>query len=509
MPAFLPILSCAEARDFESRLFARAPDRAIAFMRDAGRALAREALAAPGANGRRRLLVLFGKGANGADVLFAARRIADTGMHCAIAPAFDRERWSHAVMIAHDELMRAHPCAVVTADTIRTEAADALVLDGLTGSGFRPPLSPELARMIRETNAAEGAFVVAADLPSGAGDIPAEPRIRADMTVTAGILKRPLLADEDVRRDAGRIRFADIGLFSGPADTGELVATAAILRPLRRPLPPGCDKRSRGRLAIFGGSPRMPGALLLNTLGALRAGAGLVAAHAPASAQPAFAAAAPEALWAPVPETEGIVRWENAVRDPSRTLRGADAALCGSGLGDTPDAAALARILIREFPGKLILDADALRPAILAALADRPPEFARVALTPHAGEFRRIAGEAPTLDALRRFADHTRAIVVLKGPATRVAEPGRVALVPHGGPALARAGSGDVLAGVIGALLARENDDPFATVCRAVAWHGLAGDTLASARGELTLRTSDLPEALGPALNATGDREHV
>ena len=500
MPEFIPVLSCAESRAFEETFFAGDTDRALAVMREAGAAVAQEALSAPGAHDRKTALILFGKGANAADALFAAHHLSSAGIRCHLHAVFDRRHWSAPVRTAHDELIREHPATVVHAhaDRLLQIGAALLVIDGITGSGFRPPLSAGIHDIIRLVNEAgpRRPFVVSVDLPSGVGEPSDSTRIRADMTVATGILKRPLLTDESARAAAGRIRFADLGFYRTTPRAEELVVSREILHPLRDPIPADADKRSRGKLAIFGGAPHLPGALLLNTHAALLAGAGLVTAHAPASVQPAFAAAAPEAMWVPVPESSGVVLWEKLIPGFLRTGHRFDAVVCGSGMADTPQAAEFARTLIRDYPGKLLLDADALRPEILVTLADRPPAFASVTLTPHAGEFRRITGATADFDALRRYADTSRATVVLKGPGTRVAAPGCVAMIPFGGPALARGGTGDLLAGIIGALLAREAGPGFDTVCRAVAWHGFAADHLASEHGETAIRTTDLLDAL-------------
>jgi NAD(P)H-hydrate epimerase len=167
-------------------------------------------------------------------------------------------------------------------------------------------------------------------------------------------------------------------------------------------------------------------------------------------------------------------------------MKRADALLLGPGLAADPDTIGLVCEVVAAAPVPVVLDADALRPEVVEAVRGKP-----FIGTPHAGEYQRIA---PALTA----AD--RAVLVQKGPLTRITHGEAVWFSPFGGPVLARGGSGDILAGITGGLLAQHPADLPAAAARAVVWHGLAADLLARTHGQVAVETSQLLEQLGPAL---------
>ena len=504
-PEFHPVMTCAEARAFEGKLFAG--DVSGEFVRKAMRlaaeGVARETRALLGEAGLvgPALAVLAGKGRNAGDALLAAALLLPEVGACGVILVAGEPELAPETRDALDALREAggERVRVLRHGSRRAAfpAGPVLILDGLAGSGFRPPLSPEMRSLIGEANALPDAVRVAVDLPSGAGDDSDGLLFRADLTVATGIFKSPLLGAR-VRESAGRLRYADTGFFSGKApSTGPgFVVSGKIFAPLRTLRPASGDKRAYGHVLVVGGSDGMPGAALLNTRAALHAGAGLVTTVCPERVQAAFAAAAPEAMWvgATTDVTGGI-----AFAELGRILakaRRADALVLGSGCGDSPDTRRLLAALVAQFHGAVTIDADALRPEVIAGIADRPATAGPVVLTPHAGEFLRIAGVPASPEAAVAFAAKTGATVVMKGPGTTVCY-GRIhAFVPFGGPAFARGGSGDLLAGIVGALLAREHDDVFGTVCRAVAWHGAAADAVAGRRGATTPVTGDILDGL-------------
>ena len=225
---------------------------------------------------------------------------------------------------------------------------------------------------------------------------------------------------------------------------------------------------------------------------ALRSGAGLVTALVPESLAPAFAARAPEAMWVGWPETpDGGLALEGRQLLQARLAR-ADALVIGPGLGREAETLALVTDLVKTVRLPVLLDADALQPEIVRA-AKTP-----LVLTPHAGEFARIAGKL----ALRAFSRKTRATVVLKGPVTQVSDGATVYHGFSGGPVLARGGSGDLLAGLIGGLLAQTPREPVLAACRGVLWHGRAADLLARTHGQTAVQTTQLLDYLPAALRS-------
>jgi NAD(P)H-hydrate epimerase len=450
------------------------------------------------------VLVLAGKGKNAADALLAAGLLCGCGAASArrvgvILAKGGREALAPETAEALDALL-ARGARVLEwscereADAFLDDAD--VALDGLLGCNFSPPARPPFTEIIRWANALGGRLAllrVAVDLPSGLGDGVGAPNapenvFQADATVACGILKTPLL-DPRNAGVRGRLRFADGGFPDNLAGAVRAGNAAGILGggPLRRARPPLADKRDFGHLFILGGSRNMPGALLMNVRAALRAGAGLVTVFCPESVHAAFVAAAPEAMWVPWPEApDGSPALEGEHLWRERASR-ATALLCGSGMGGGAETLALIKSVAAGAECPLVLDADALRAETLPGAARWK---APLVLLPHAGEFARIAADG---EGLRETCARRNALIALKGAPTRVADAAREIVVCAGGPILARGGSGDLLAGITGALFARKlHDDPLRTLAAAVAWHGAAADETARLRGTEAVSATDI-----------------
>jgi NAD(P)H-hydrate epimerase len=338
---------------------------------------------------------------------------------------------------------------------------------------------------LRKVNALRVRLRAAVDLPSG---LDAPDAFKADFTYATGVVKTPLLA----LTNAGRLRYLDLGFFAQDRQdqVGERVLTPSVLLPLRGWRDPHADKRHHGHLFVMAGSRSYPGAALMNVLAALRSGAGLVTAFVPESLAATFAAQVPEAIWVGWPETpEGGLALEGRHLLLERVGR-ATAMVVGSGLGREKETMALAADVVKTVKAPVVLDADALQPDVVNAAQTH------LVMTPHAGEFARIARGQP----LREFAAAHRATVVLKGPVTRVCAGEAIHHSFFGGPVLARGGSGDLLAGIIGTQVAQAPADPLASACRGVAWHGLAADALARSHGAVAVRTTQVLDFLAPTL---------
>lgn len=492
-PARLPVLSCAEAAAAEAAFLAGDATLSWKLMNHAARGVADEAVALLGRRPAR-ILVLAGKGNNGADAFLAALHCARRGAEIVAvfaeggpARAQARRAWA-----ARRQGVR---IGVVAAANLRRLAAHEfdLIFDGILGQGFRAPLSAELRSFIRASDSLRG-LRIAVDLPSGLGDDATGPAFRADLTVSIGCLKRPLL-DPKAARFVGRLRVLDLGLPLG--ETEEACVTAASLAPLRRPRRARGDKRHQGRLLIVGGSDRMPGAVLMNTAAALRSGAALVTTCLPDSVRAKAAVAYPEAMWRGLrTERDGRLAAGN-LKEVRALLADKDVLLVGSGMGEK--AAKLIGAIAARCDTALVLDADALRPTVIAAARLAPVRV----LLPHAGEFQRLSGRDASVAAARAYARKTRTIVVLKGPLTCVTDGLRVLHVPFGGPVLARGGSGDLLAGIVASVLSRRRElalTPFDAVVLATTWHARAADWLRETQGEEAVRTTDLLAGLSPVL---------
>jgi NAD(P)H-hydrate epimerase len=268
------------------------------------------------------------------------------------------------------------------------------------------------------------------------------------------------------------------------------VLLPSVLAPLAGLRPAGSDKRSQGHLLVVAGSRGFPGAALMAVFAALQSGVGLVTAFVAESLVPAFAAQAPEAMWVGWPESKSGGLALSGIDLLKPKLKGATALAIGPGLGREPETMKLAAGIVKQMEIPVLIDADALQPEIVRS--GKAPHL----LTPHAGEFKRIC---QGLDP-RALAKAAHGVVVLKGPLTQVTDGGDVYHSLAGGPVLSRGGSGDLLAGLTGGLLAQTPGDPLLAAARGVAWHGRAADKLAEACGQTAVRTSQLLDFLRPAL---------
>jgi ADP-dependent NAD(P)H-hydrate dehydratase / NAD(P)H-hydrate epimerase len=416
-------------------------------MERAGRAVAEQVLERfPDA---RRIVGVCGGGANGGDGRIALRLLKEAGR----------------------EAGESHDLA----------GAD-VVVDALLGTGFHGAPREDAAALIERINACD-APVVAVDIPSGVdastGEVP-RAAVGASLTVTFHGRKVGLAVGPGGRL-AGDVVVADIGLT--PARTAHARVTREILR-LVPAKTPRDNKYSAGSVLVVGGAPGMTGAACLVAEAAFRADAGYVVVAVPEASLPVVEAK----LLEPVKGT-----WDEV----DRLAEKAGAVALGPGLGRTDEARALVDRLMRELDVPVVVDADAL-------FGLEPFERgAPTVLTPHSGELARLLGEEPSwvdahrLEALRRAVDRFGCTVLLKGADTLIAAPGEQVLVCDlGTPALATAGTGDVLTGIVAAFLAKRLDPRLAAAAAAAAG-GVAAELLDPQRGAVA---SDLLTTLPRAL---------
>lgn len=497
-----PILSHAEAAAWETRLFEHDEAREWAAMQQAGLALAdavrRDFAELGGFPARGKLLVLVGKGHNGGDALIAAEALLARfpAASADVLPVFGERVLRPLARRAYRALLHTTGCRTTRVSQPPPGKSYDLSLDGIFGFQFRPPATPPVVKLAERINALPVRIRAGVDLPSGG-------IVRADFTYATGIVKNELLANPA----AGRLRFLDLGFLGENEPGAERVLTPRLLAPLHALRSPGSDKRTFGHVFLLGGSRSYPGAILMSVLAALRSGVGLVTAFVPESLAPAFAARAPEAMWVGWPETpagglalEGQALWKTRIER-------AAAVVIGPGLGREPETLALVADLVRTSPVPVLLDADALQADLVRG------RKGPLVVTPHAGEFARIAGGADE----RTFVAETGVTLVLKGPVTRVVglanseaanSPARAVTAHHsffGGPVLARGGSGDLLAGLIGGLLAQTPQEPLLAAARGAVWHGLAADLLARTHGQAAVQVSQLLDFLPAALRESAD----
>lgn len=518
-------MTCSQARDWEKTFFntPREQDGEVPrerdFMQAAGTRVAETILdeldgGLPGA-----LLILAGKGKNGGDAVIAADVLltrfeksvpvkfvvfADTLDDFEpeaknVFDAFARSRGVPEILFYNTgtPVGELEKFVAPLAKSVRKT----VMIDGVYGSGFRLPLREHVSRAFSLLNKiCRKMLRVAVDLPSGMNDVsPCGNALAATITCAVGILKKPLLVPQN-EPFAGKIVPCGIGF---PCENYETAAdTFRILDFLKVPRKLFSDKRDFGKILIVGGSRRFAGALMMNTLAALRAGTGLVTAFCPESVHAAFVARAPAAMWIPCKETpDGDLDFADVSKklDAGGWLNGktVQTVLCGSGLGRSRDAAAIARKIAAEteYPASVVLDADAIFPEILSVCRFRKNRTTVV--LPHAGELARIE------EFLAREPLVVRG-VVKKGRFTQVCTAGTPPLVCTAGtPVLARGGSGDLLAGMTAALLAQFPEKNLQELlAAAVCWHGLAGQRLARRQGEITADISALPDCFASALKS-------
>ena len=451
----------------------------------AGRALARHALRMLGGAYGRRVAVVAGKGNNGADGRVAARLLRARGV------GVDECSFDDGFYVA--ELRR------------MLGRAD-LVIDAMYGTGFRGRLDGAGAVITQEVLIAN-VPVLAADIPSGVnGSTGAVEGVamRADETICFAAYK-PGLLFEPGRAHAGRVEVVDIGIdvtVAGPRLAVFEVSDLVLPEPRV-----DAHKWSSGCLVV-GGSNGMVGAPVLSGSAALRAGSGMVVCAVPGR-DAAASVSGRELVARALPATSDGSLDEGAADEVLKDLARFRALAIGPGLGREPSAQAAVRRVVAEADVALVIDADALNaiavdPSVLEARAAAglgPP-----VLTPHAGEYERLAGRPVGADrvvAARDLARRLHAIVLLKGPGTVIAAPDGDAIVnPTGGPALATAGTGDVLTGVIASLLA-QGVDPLPAAATAAYVHGRAADV---APDTPDIVASDLVEALPRTLHELRNR---
>jgi len=448
---------------------------------------------------RGEVVVLCGKGNNGGDGYACARLLRARGRAVtvvAVAPVAELAGDARAAADALGE-----PGAVDWDGSLPPAAG---YVDCLLGTGATGAPHGDAEAVIRALGCAR-APVVAADVPSGVDAGTGEVHgaaVRAVATATFALAK-PGLWIAPGKAHAGRVEVVDIGLPARmPAQVGLL--GPRVLSPLPRR---GADstKFSSGHVLVAGGSRGLTGAPCLAAQAAARAGAGYVTAAVPASLEAIFEVKLTEVMTRGLPDVDGAHVAASAGAALEAT-RGQGALVLGPGLGRTPEALAFARRIAREAEVGLVLDADGLNAHAGApeALAART---APTILTPHAGELGRLLGidsaqvGARRLHHARRAAGLTGAVVVLKGDDTLVAAPdGRVAVSPGGAPGLATAGTGDVLSGICGALLAA-GVESLAAASAAVWLHLRAGRIAAEPHGPNAVIASDVLAAL-PAAGA-------
>ena len=452
-----------------------------------------------------RIVVCCGKGNNGGDGFAAARLLANRGYRVTVVDAgeaqtpdarHNQKLWQHF----GESVSYPSPDA-----TRRLEKAD-VILDAIFGIGLERPVEGAYREWIETMNANEQAIRVALDVPSGVSSDDSRVMglaVQCHFTISFQFGK-PGCFQQPGSSYCGRITVPDISITPKwpPHAPQTWRLTRAFTRALLPPLPADGHKGTFGHLLTVCGSAGMGGAALLASLSALKNGAGLVTACVPGVLRDRLPGGAPELMTLSPPGEQTVFREEDSdfVENAAHQRSGV---VLGCGLGRHPDTENLVRQLLPRIKKPLVLDADGLNAVTPDLLRFR--DFPTI-LTPHPGELARLSGlsvegiQVARLETVRRLAQEWKVVLVLKGAQTVIGDPeGRLYLNPTGNVGLATAGSGDVLAGVIGSFLA-QGLSPVAAALAGVYLHGAAADSLVrEGLPPCTLTASDLFRGLGLA----------
>lgn len=518
------ILNAGQMREADRRTIHDIGIASLVLMENAGRQVVAAIEALFPDLAERQIAVVCGKGNNGGDGFVVARTLQQRGFDVSVFVIGPLSDVTGDARTNLNILGNIGQPVVEVADETAWElhgaeiSAHDLIIDAMFGTGLSAPLTGFYETVVADLNEA-GVPIVSIDIPSGMSadtcDLIGD-SIEASVTVTLGAPKLPLVLPP-AEMKAGEVVIADIGIPAGVIDQLEgdriELMTRDQMRALIQPRAADAHKGDFGRVLVVAGSVGKSGAAVLCAQGALRAGAGLVTVAAPRSAQPVIAAHGAEYMTEGVDETpEGTVHFSavDAVLGID-----ADVTVVGPGLGRGEGVTTFVRELLDKSEGPLVLDADALN-----AFADEPAllvgrDGRDLIITPHPGEMARLVGctvedlQADRLGIATDFARRHNLYVVLKGYRTLVVTPdGKVFINPTGCPGMATGGTGDVLAGMIGAWLAQLLDAEAA--CKlAVYLHGSAGELADADSGEVSMTAGDLVDHIGDAILEVTARRRV
>jgi hydroxyethylthiazole kinase-like uncharacterized protein yjeF len=505
-----PILSCEESLAFEKKFFDGDEDLEWQAMNKAGEgvgdALLRDMRELRTIPHRPRVLALVGKGHNGGDAVLATKRflrIIPTARAVIVPLAkwedcrpLTQRAWEELKELAEKRIEVIDPFSNFSEELekkIEDRGFDALI-DGLLGMQAKLPLRDPIPALIKWINDSEKIAVRASvDLPTGVTGEGSENPLRADFTYCTGIVKEPVL-DPVNAECVGRLRYLNLDFFTEDNfdDKQSRVLHSNMLQVLRKLRPVIGDKRSLGQLFLLAGSRQLGGAAMMAAEGALKAGVGLLTVGIPESLHASFVAKLPEAMWVPLPETpDGSLALEGLGKIRQVSDR-ATALVAGPGLGTEKETHSLVREVCNFFDGSVLLDADAIRPEIFEKL--KSPQ--NLVITPHAGEFERLAPGSEAKD----WSKQNPCTLVLKGAHTQIFKGQRQINCLGGSSVLARGGSGDLLSGIMGGLLAKNTFSPEDAACLAVLWHGRAAEVLARQHGQEAIRSTEILNYLSFAI---------
>lgn len=467
---------------------------------------------APGA----KAAVFAGKGNNGGDGYVAARHLHNAGIEVTVYSlcALDELKGDAAANASSWKKMGGEVKELLSIEAVKAASGSIVkcdtVIDAIFGTGLSDEVTGHYGEAIRQLNSL-AKKIVSLDIPSGinatTGAVLGE-AVRAHVTATMAMPKLGLLLYPG-RAHAGRVEVVDIGVpreaIEDPSIRWNLLGHSDMSRILK-PRKSESHKSSHGHLLVLGASPGMTGAAYMAGAAALRAGAGLVTVGVPESLHDIMEVKTTEVMTIGLPET-GRRLGTAAYEDIRRLTANKTALVIGPGAGTSEELMKLIGLILQDIHIPVVIDADGLN-SFAPRISSLKEMKAQVVLTPHPGEMSRLlnmkiqAIQADRIGAAEKLAGMTGATVVLKGAYTVIACPdGQIYLNPTGNPGLATAGTGDILAGMLGAFLA-QGYGPFEASAAAVYIHGLAGDEAKSTSGELGMIATDLLEFIPRIVNS-------
>lgn len=505
-----PVLSAAAMRDADRRTIEWFGIPGFTLMESAGRAAASLLEEHMGPLSDKRILCLCGKGNNGGDGFVLARTLATRAARihvCIVAPPSSADAQLNfevlQKMAASDGQIQLSIEYFQDLDRLDALPSPDIIVDALLGTGVQDALRAPYSDLVEWVNR-QHAFVLAMDIPTGlnadTGAVPGSV-LRADLTVAMGAYKTGLCIGQGPRL-AGKTHVAEIGIPSfilesktrqhGCASIPSLEAIRSWL-PVR---PPDAHKYSVGMALVVAGSPGLTGAATLASSSAEQSGAGAIVCAAPEEIQPILSGKMTEVMTLGLPHTAEGIDTEQALERLAPTLSKASSVLIGCGMGQLEHTQAFIRTLATSTNLPVVLDADGLNAFQRHTELIAEHSGGKWILTPHLGEFKRLAGADVNLDnkieIAREFAQTWNSVLILKGAPSLVATPeGDAFINPTGNNALATAGTGDVLAGFCAGLLAQGLSSVQAALC-ALHIGGAAAEYFSVKSHPSTMRASDL-----------------
>ncbi len=516
----MKIVTAAEMRAIDRATSEHFHVPSLTLMENAGTAVADHVLTRYSA--AKRIVVFCGKGNNGGDGFVAARRLLEEGKPVQVVLLADPGELKGDAAAMYSKLpaaaIIARSCDELKSDRVRRSLSADLYLDAILGTGFKPPVSGLYADAIAIMNASQTP-VVAVDIPSGADADAMSPQqgiiARADSIIT---FTSPRPAHVFGHLTGGPTCVAGIGSPDQAivSSLGLNVITAHDFAQLIAPRAVESNKGNYGHVLIVGGSVGKAGSVAMAGMSALRAGAGLATVATAKSALPTVAGFHPELMTEALRETVAGTISKSASKQLAELAKGKSVLAIGPGISRSIETSGMVRALVTKAEIPVVLDADGLN-----AFEGRTEKFSGkgrlLVITPHPGEMARLAGcstadvQKDRLGIARKFARDHKLTVVLKGNRTLVVQPDGEAWVNMtGNPGMSTGGTGDILTGMVAAMIAQNPKNPLLAVCAAVHLHGLAGDVMRETVGEHSMVATDLlqglPEAFRRAQKAAPEK---